>query len=83
MIDMPRPLEIGLSLLLVFLEYLKDKLFQPYFSTKSGGTGLGLAICKKAMDELGGEIEIESELGKGTAVTLRLPYNGNETSLNG
>jgi len=52
---------------------LQDKLFQPYFSTKSGGTGLGLAICKKALDELGGEIEIESEEGAGTTVLVRLP----------
>jgi nitrogen fixation/metabolism regulation signal transduction histidine kinase len=52
---------------------MMGQLFQPYFSTKSGGTGLGLAICKRAMDDLGGEIAIESESGKGAAVVLRIP----------
>ncbi len=38
----------------------KSKVFQPYFTTKSGGTGLGLAIVKNIMNETGGSISFES-----------------------
>ena len=38
----------------------KSKVFQPYFTTKSGGTGLGLAIVKNIMNEIGGSISFES-----------------------
>jgi signal transduction histidine kinase len=50
-----------------------SRLFEPYFSTKSRGSGLGLAICKSAIDEMRGEIDVQSELGKGTDVIVRLP----------
>ncbi len=42
-------------------------------SRQSGGSGLGLAIVKSSVDRLGGTIDITSEPGKGTAVTLRIP----------
>lgn len=51
----------------------QTRLFEPSFSTKTGGTGLGLAICKRAIEDLGGTIEIDSEPGKGTRVRVRLP----------
>jgi len=54
---------------------IQPRLFEPYFSTKSGGTGLGLAICKKSVSEMGGEIVIMSEEGVGTTVTIRLPVS--------
>jgi signal transduction histidine kinase len=48
-------------------------LFEPYFSTKETGTGLGLAIVKKAVDDHGGTIEVQSEVGRGTTFTITLP----------
>ncbi len=45
-----------------------------YLSKKYGGTGLGLAITKKIIDLLDGEIHIDSEIGKGTQVTIILPF---------
>jgi PAS domain S-box-containing protein len=52
----------------------RDKLFLPFFTTKTTGTGLGLAIVKKIMDLHGGEIEIDSAPGRGTTVRLVIPH---------
>jgi two-component system sensor histidine kinase HydH len=51
------------------------KIFRPFFSTKSrtGGSGLGLATTKKIIDAHRGSIHVQSELGKGTKFTIRLP----------
>ncbi len=49
------------------------KLFNPFFTTRENGTGLGLAIVKKIVDLHYGEIEVESEVGRGTCFTIRLP----------
>ena len=49
------------------------RIFEPYFSTKAIGTGLGLTIAKRNVEANGGSIAVESELGRGTTVTLRLP----------
>jgi|GEM_PF-2882239 len=49
------------------------RLFEPYFSTKTGGTGLGLAIARKNIEDHGGKIHVESTEGKGTTVTVELP----------
>jgi signal transduction histidine kinase len=51
-----------------------SKLFQPYFTTKSSGSGLGLLIVRRIVREHGGEIEIESNEGKGVRVTIHLPF---------
>jgi nitrogen fixation/metabolism regulation signal transduction histidine kinase len=49
------------------------RLFEPYFSTKATGTGLGLTIAKRNVELNGGQIEVQSERGVGTVVTIRLP----------
>jgi two-component system sensor histidine kinase HydH len=49
------------------------RIFDPYFTTRSGGTGLGLAICHKIVEAHNGEIFVESEEGKGTNVVVTLP----------
>jgi signal transduction histidine kinase len=42
-------------------------------SRREGGTGLGLAIVKQVVESLGGKVSAESEVGKGTTFTIRLP----------
>ena len=48
-------------------------IFEPYFSTKSNGTGLGLAITKRIVEEHGGSLRAESQVGKGSTFTVRMP----------
>ena len=50
-----------------------DKLFQPLFTTKSKGQGFGLAVCRRLVEAHGGTISVESEIGKGSAFTIKLP----------
>jgi len=52
---------------------LMAQVFFPYFTTKRKGTGIGLAISQKIIAEHGGAIELESEPGMGTTVTIQLP----------
>jgi len=52
-----------------------NKIFQPFFTTKKAGTGLGLATCKRIVLDHGGEIRVESEVGKGTRFSIELPLN--------
>jgi signal transduction histidine kinase len=49
------------------------KVFQPFYSTRTGGTGLGLPTTRKIIEAHGGRIEVQSEPGKGTKVSLLLP----------
>ena len=49
------------------------RVFEPYFSTKSGGTGLGLVIAKRNVGLSGGRIDVRSEKGAGTEVVLTFP----------
>ena len=50
---------------------LLERIFEPYFSTKDVGTGLGLPIARKIVEDHRGTIEIASEPGRGTSITLR------------
>ncbi|MSR65071.1 MAG: PAS domain S-box protein [Verrucomicrobiae bacterium] len=50
-----------------------SKVFKPYFTTKEEGSGLGLMIVQRIVRDHGGEIEIESDVGRGTTVRILLP----------
>ena len=55
-----------------------DRIFDPYFTTKSSGTGLGLAIVQKIIEAHRGEIQVASTPGLGTTVSVILPEGDSE-----
>jgi signal transduction histidine kinase len=52
---------------------LRDKIYNLYFTTKSSGSGIGLAMTFQIVQLHDGTIEVATEMGKGTAFTIRLP----------
>lgn len=50
-----------------------EKIFEPFYTSKSSGSGLGLAICKQIIEKHGGWIELKTEIGKGTTFRFYLP----------
>jgi two-component system NtrC family sensor kinase len=54
-------------------EEAQEKVFEPFFTTKARGTGLGLAITRQIIEQHHGRITLESEVGRGTVFTIRLP----------
>ena len=52
---------------------VRDKLFQPFFTTKHTGLGMGLSICQSILESLGGRIDLENHEDKGAAFFVTLP----------
>ena len=52
---------------------IRGKMFTPMFTTKSKGQGFGLPVVKRMTESLGGTVTFESQEGKGTTFTIRLP----------
>jgi signal transduction histidine kinase len=60
-------------------EHVRDKVFDPFFTTKpvGKGTGQGLSLARNIIvDTHGGTLSFETELGRGTTFTIRLPADG-------
>jgi two-component system phosphate regulon sensor histidine kinase PhoR len=51
----------------------RERIFRPFYSRDGGGTGLGLPIARGLASALGGELRLQSELGRGSRFELRLP----------
>jgi signal transduction histidine kinase len=59
---------------------IKDKIFDPYFTTKHEGTGIGLSLCHRIISDHGGSLAVsESELGGGE-FRIEIPVNPNRSS---
>lgn len=56
-----------------------EQIFEPFYTRKEKGTGLGLSIAKQIVEEHGGEIRVESELGKGARFSVFLPATDAQT----
>jgi signal transduction histidine kinase len=54
-------------------EEVLGKIFYPFFTTKEKGSGIGLSIAQKIIDMHQGSIDVESEVGRGTTFTIKLP----------
>lgn len=52
------------------LPEVQDKIFVPFFTTKPSGSGIGLSLCKQIMNRHGGNITVQSAVGKGSCFTL-------------
>jgi signal transduction histidine kinase len=52
-----------------------EKIFNYYYTTKEKGVGLGLPIAHRMIEAHGGQLRIESQMGSGTKVTVRLPVD--------
>ena len=60
-------------------EFVRTRLFKPFNTTKQGGMGIGAYESFEYLKELGGSIDVASELHKGTIVTIRLPLLETQT----
>ncbi|MFO0925396.1 MAG: ATP-binding protein, partial [Pirellulales bacterium] len=55
-----------------------QQLFDPFFTTKPDGSGLGMPIVQRAVERVGGHIEVETKLGVGTTIRILLPVVSRE-----
>ena len=55
-----------------------DRIFEPFYTTRSSGTGLGLAVVRAVVLNHSGEINVKSKLGSGTTFTINLPVDARE-----
>lgn len=62
-------------------EFIRERLFRPFTSTKGTGMGIGAYECREYIQELGGTISVASRLGQGTTITIRLPLINEENKL--
>ena len=54
-------------------DFIENKLFKPFESTKKHGFGIGLYQCKQIVESHGGKIVVESQVGQGSTFTMLLP----------
>jgi putative PEP-CTERM system histidine kinase len=54
-------------------DFIRNHLFRPFRTTKNGGLGIGLYQCRQIAEAHGGDIDVDSELGKGSVFTVQLP----------
>ncbi|HKG80107.1 MAG TPA: ATP-binding protein, partial [Pyrinomonadaceae bacterium] len=52
---------------------LRERIWEPFFTTRQRGTGLGLAIVRKRLQEVGGSASLDSSNGRGALFQLRVP----------
>jgi signal transduction histidine kinase len=57
------------------------RIFEPYYTTKTDGSGLGLMIVQRIVRDHGGMIDVESDVGRGTTVRIKLPIHEKRTRL--
>jgi two-component system NtrC family sensor kinase len=57
---------------------LREKIFDPFYTTKEHGTGLGLSISYGIIEQHGGTISVDSTVGKGSTFIIQLPVVSSE-----
>jgi len=57
-----------------------ENVFSPFYTTKEKGTGLGLPFARKIVEGHGGDLKLQSEVGRGTGIVIRLPQPESEES---
>ncbi len=59
---------------------IRDRIFSPFFTTKSAGSGLGLTIVNQVVREHNGVLDVQSSVGAGATFTVKLPLKGSEVA---